>query len=116
MTQFDEYIQTITEGLGEMGQGGLSSGGVKPAVTKTAGNAVQPNTTGGSVQMKHSTGTNGVAATPQVGQAAQGNQNLANEIIGLHKTNPDQFQERLTQLVGTDPGTFGLVLKNLIPA
>lgn len=113
MTKFDEFIQAITEGLADMGKGGLSSGGVQPATVSQPGQAVQTGGTQGGVQMKHS-GSNGVAATPSVG-AVKGNPQTADKLIGMYKTDPQAFQQELTNLAGQDPDTFNLILQRMVP-
>jgi hypothetical protein len=117
MTQFDEFIKAITEGLGDMGKGPMASGGIKPAATQQAGQGVQASGMSGGTQMKHSgaaSGTNGVAATPSVG-GIKGDQAMAQKVIGMHKQDPQGFQQQLTNLAGQDPDTFNLVLQSLVP-
>lgn len=114
MNQFDEFLKAITEGLGDMGKGPMASGGIQPATAQQSGQAVQTGTGGamGGTQPKHS--ANGVAATPTAG-GVKGNAQTAQNVIGMYKTNPQQFQQELTNLAGNDPDTFNLILQQMVP-
>lgn len=118
MTQFDRFInEFFTEGLGQMGQGGLANrGGAGTQVNSTSapssGGATKPT---GGVQMKFSNG----AAKPMNPQAITNNTvnpDELNEFTGfmdLQQKDPTTFNTNVSKLATEDPDKFGRFIQHI---
>lgn len=111
-TQFNKFIETVIEGLANMGQGGMAqrAKGATPQTTTPAATTQQNGTTGANtIQMKFA---NNNAAT------AQNNSEETNEFGQYHQlatSNPQKYNDTITKLAASDPQKFSRFLATLTP-
>lgn len=111
MTKFDSFINDfITEGLGQMGTGGMAQrGGAGTQITGTSAAVPGGTKPANGVQMKHT----GAGAAKPTGtnptQNAQVDPNELTEFDGfmqMQKNDPATFGTNVSQLAATDPDKF----------